>query len=148
VRRGINRFHQNRRERAGGLPNPLLFDNSGIMEKLEIITALAALAQESRLDIFRLLVQQGVAGMPAGMIGDRLGLPGATLSFHLAQLKHAGLITCQREGRSLIYAAAYERMNGLIGFLTENCCQGAPCAVSPCSPEILTNGERNEQAAL
>ena len=117
------------------------------MEKIEIVTALAALAQESRLDIFRLLVQQGVAGMPAGVIGERLGLPAATLSFHLTQLKHAGLITCQRDGRSLIYAASYERMNGLIGFLTENCCQGAPCGVPVCVPEKPPSGECDEAPA-
>jgi ArsR family transcriptional regulator len=96
------------------------------MEKTNAIAALAALAQESRLDIFRLLVQAGPDGMAAGQIGERLGLPSATLSFHLSHLKHAGLVTFKREGRSLIYAAEYAAMNGLLGYLTENCCQGDP----------------------
>lgn len=94
------------------------------MEKTDAIAALAALAQESRLDVFRLLVQAGAGGMPAGRIGERLGLPSATLSFHLNQLRQAGLVTFRREGRSLIYAAAYDAMNGLVAFLTENCCRG------------------------
>ncbi|GAA0597648.1 hypothetical protein GCM10009416_39860 [Craurococcus roseus] len=101
------------------------------MEKTDAIAALAALAQESRLDVFRLLVQAGAEGMPAGRIGERLGLPSATLSFHLNQLRQAGLVTFRREGRSLIYAAAYDAMNDLLAFLTENCCRGeaAGCGV-------------------
>jgi DNA-binding transcriptional ArsR family regulator len=106
------------------------------MEKLDAIAALSALAQESRLDVFRLLVQTGPEGIPAGQIGERLGLPSATLSFHLNQLKQAGLVTFRREGRSLIYGAEYAAMNALLGYLTENCCQGdsAGCGVSTCSP--------------
>ena len=112
----------------------------GDMEKLDAIAALGALAQDTRLDIFRLLVQAGAEGLPAGRIGDRLGLPSATLSFHLNQLRQAGLVTFRREGRSLIYAAEYEAMNGLIGFLTENCCgrdRGAclPDAGGVCEPD-------------
>lgn len=119
------------------------------MEKLSAITALGALAQESRLDIFRLLVEAGPDGVPAGHIGERLGLPSATLSFHLSQLKHAGLVTFRREGRSLIYAAEYTAMNGLLAYLTENCCRGAPdaCGVGLCDPsvsETASQGERNE----
>jgi ArsR family transcriptional regulator len=83
------------------------------MEKSAAISALAALAQESRLDIFRLLVQAGPHGLPPGRIGDRLGLPRATLSYHLNQLKQAGLITFRRDGRSLIYSTAYGTMNAL-----------------------------------
>jgi ArsR family transcriptional regulator, arsenate/arsenite/antimonite-responsive transcriptional repressor len=99
------------------------------MEKLDAIAALAALAQESRLDIFRLLVQAGINGLPAGQIGEKLGLPSATLSFHLNQLKQAGLVTFRREGRSLIYAAEYSAMNALLAYLTENCCgRDAVCA--------------------
>ncbi len=110
------------------------------MEKADAVAALGALAQDKRLDIFRLLVQAGAKGLPAGGIGDRLGLPSATLSFHLNQLRQAGLVTFRREGRSLIYAAEYEAMNGLIGFLTENCCgrgRGAclPEVVSVCEPD-------------
>ena len=111
------------------------------MEKSEAITALAALAQETRLDIFRLLVQAGPDGMPAGQIGERFGLPSATLSFHLNQLRHAGLTTFRREGRSLIYAAEYAGMNGLLGYLTENCCQGdaSGCGVGVCDTSTLVN---------
>jgi ArsR family transcriptional regulator, arsenate/arsenite/antimonite-responsive transcriptional repressor len=78
--------------------------------------------------MFRLLVQAGAEGMPAGHIGERLGLPSATLAFHLKELKNAGLATCTRHGRSLIYAAAYPTMNALLDYLTENCCQGNPAA--------------------
>src|SRR5215467_5825434 len=92
------------------------------MEKADAIAALGALAQGSRLDIFRLLVQAGEDGIAAGKIGERLGLPSATLAFHLKELKHAGLVTFTREGRSLIYAAIYPTMNALLAFLTENCC--------------------------
>jgi DNA-binding transcriptional ArsR family regulator len=94
------------------------------MEKSEIIAALAALAQESRLDVFRLLVQAGNEGLAAGQIAERLGVPANTLSFHLNQLRHAGLVSFRRESRSLIYAAEYGAMNDLLAYLTENCCQG------------------------
>lgn len=104
------------------------------MERSDAISALAALAQESRLDIYRLLVQAGSSGMPAGRIGERLGVPSATLSFHLNQLRQAGLITFQRQGRSLIYAAEYAAMNGLLAYLTENCCQDGSCGTDRCRP--------------
>ena len=116
------------------------------MEKTDAIAALAALAHESRLDVFRLLVQAGLDGLPAGRIAERLGLPSATLSFHLNQLKHAGLVTFRRESRSLIYAAEYAAMNELLGYLTENCCQGdaAGCGVGVCdSSALITNKEGN-----
>ena len=96
------------------------------MEKTHAVAALAALAQDTRLDVFRLLVQVGAEGLPAGAIGERLDLPSATLSFHLNQLRHAGLVTFRREGRSLIYVAEYCAMNALLAYLTENCCQGDP----------------------
>ena len=104
--------------------------------KVKIIAALSALAQESRLDIYRLLVQAGVEGLPAGQIGEQLDLPSPTLSFHLAQLKHAGLVTHRRDGRSIIYAANYPAMNGLLAYLTENCCQGqaSECDIAACEP--------------
>ena len=110
------------------------------MEKSGAIAALAALSQETRLDIFRLLVQTGPDGMPAGQIGERLGLPSATLSFHLNQLRHAGLVTFRRESRSLIYMAEYPAMNALLGYLTENCCQGQPagCGFAVCDGSTLT----------
>lgn len=100
-----------------------------------VIDGLAALAQETRLDIFRLLVQQGAAGMPAGMLGEQLGIPNATLSFHLQQMRHAGLVTSRRKGTQIIYAANYPAMNDLIGYLTENCCQGEPCLDIKCCNE-------------
>jgi ArsR family transcriptional regulator len=94
------------------------------MKAIEVVPALAALAQENRLDVFRLLVQAGPEGLPAGRIAEKLDIVAATLSFHLAQLKHAGLVKVRRDGRSLIYAADYNRMNALIEYLTENCCGG------------------------
>lgn len=100
------------------------------MEKERTLTCLAALSQETRLDIFRLLVERGPGGLAAGEIGARFGLPAATLSFHLKELRRAGLITCRRAGRSLIYAADYGAMNGLIAYLTENCCRGG-CVETP-----------------
>lgn len=107
------------------------------MKSTEVVPALAALAQENRLDVFRLLVQAGPEGMAAGHIADKLGIVAATLSFHLAQLKHTGLVTVRRDGRSLIYAADYARMNGLIDFLTENCCGGnATKQAAACAPEL------------
>ena len=97
------------------------------METTQALQSLAALAQESRLSIFRLLVQAGPAGMAAGAIGEKLELPPATLSFHLAGLTRAGLAQSRQEGRFVIYSADYAAMNALVGFLTENCCQGAKC---------------------
>jgi len=92
------------------------------MEKTAAIEALAALAQETRLDIFRTLVEYRPAGLPAGKVGELLGLPGATLSFHLSQLKQAGLIDSTREGRSLIYSANTGAVDELAQFLQEDCC--------------------------
>jgi len=97
------------------------------VETKQAIQSLAALAQESRLSIFRLLIQAGPAGMAAGAIGEALDLPPATLSFHLAGLTRAGLAQSRQEGRFVIYSADYAAMNALVGFLTENCCQGATC---------------------
>lgn len=114
------------------------------MEKPDAIAALAALAQGTRLDVFRLLVQAGTDGMPAGQIGERLDLPSATLSFHLNQLRHAGLVTFRREGRSLIYVAEYAAMNGLLAYLTENCCQGdaSACGIGVCDGSALINTKK------
>ncbi len=108
------------------------------MEKHIAITALQALAQETRLDIFRLLVSAGAHGLPAGQIGETLGLPSATLSFHLNQLKHAHLVTFRRESRSLIYAAEYQAMTELLAYLTETCCQGNPAACGFPAPSAAT----------
>jgi ArsR family transcriptional regulator len=97
------------------------------MEENDVIRALGALAHELRLRVFRMLVVAGPDGLTPGAIATQLDIPNATLSFHLKELMHAGLVTQERDGRSLIYRAAYERMNGVLGFLTENCCQGAAC---------------------
>ena len=107
------------------------------MEKSDAVAALAALAQDNRLDVFRLLVQAGPEGMPAGQVASRLDLAPNTLTFHFDRLRSAGLVTVRREGRSMIYAARYEAMNALLGFLTDNCCQGAPeqCAPAKSSPQ-------------
>ena len=92
------------------------------------VVALTALAQSSRLAIFRLLVTSGSDGISAGKIGQELSLPAATLSFHLKELSHAGLISQERQGRNLIYRAAFDTMNALLAYLTENCCEGQGCA--------------------
>ncbi len=98
------------------------------MKKDAALAALGALAQAHRLAIFRLLVQAGPEGRAAGEIAEKLAMPASSLSFHLAHLNRAGLIAQRREGRSLIYVADFDAMNGLVGFLTENCCGGASCA--------------------
>lgn len=106
------------------------------MENKTAIAALAALAQESRLATFRLLVQAGPQGLAASKIAEKLAIPASSLSFHLKELAHAGLIAARQEGRFLIYSAQFEAMNALVAFLTENCCGGAPCApsASACKP--------------
>ena len=98
------------------------------METRTAVVALSALAQDSRLDVYRLLVEAGPDGLAAGEIAAQLDLPAPTLSFHLAQLRNADLVTVRRDGRSLIYAADFEAMNGRLGFLTETCCGGNPAA--------------------
>jgi len=99
------------------------------------IQALGALAQEHRLALFRLLVQAGEQGMPAGAIADALGVPNSSLSFHLAQLHRAGLVKQERQHRSLIYSADYTAMNSLVAYLLENCCAGADCSTdATCAP--------------
>jgi len=110
------------------------------MDQTRAIAALGALAQETRLDLFRLLVTCGPEGLAAGMIGERIGVAPSSLSFHLQQLVHAGLITQRRLGRQLIYAAEYGAMNALLAYLTENCCgQGAAC-VPTCAPSAAGGG--------
>jgi ArsR family transcriptional regulator len=118
------------------------------METKDAVTSLSALAQENRLEVFRLLVQTGAKGLPAGEIAERLKLASPTLSFHLAQLKHAGLVQARRDGRSLIYAADYDGMNDLMGFLTENCCGGTvSCGVPVCEPASSTIVRRKSRGA-
>ncbi len=104
------------------------------MKKREALAALAALAQENRLDVFRLLVEAGPQGLPAGSVADTLGLAPNNLTFHFDRLREAGLVTARRNGRSMIYAARFDRMNALLGYLTENCCRGhaEQCAPSAC----------------
>jgi DNA-binding transcriptional ArsR family regulator len=97
------------------------------------LNALTGLAQETRLAIFRLLVEQGPEGLAAGAIAERLGLANATLSFHLKELAHAGLVTPHQAGRFIYYSANYATMNGLVAYLTENCCRGATCDIA-CAP--------------
>src|ERR1700759_2268665 len=107
------------------------------MKKQAALAALAALAQDNRLDVFRLLVQAGPQGLPPGAGGAALELAPNTLTFHFDRLRLAGLVTVRREGRSMIYAARFETMNELLGFLTENCCGAAPedCGpVTACKP--------------
>jgi DNA-binding transcriptional ArsR family regulator len=106
------------------------------MKKADAVAALAALAQDNRLDVFRLLVQAGPQGMPAGRVADALDLASNTLTFHFDRLRSAGLVTVRRDGRQMIYAAQFDVMNTLLGFLTENCCQGAAekCAPAVCKP--------------
>lgn len=93
---------------------------------MDAVTALSALAQDNRLDVFRLLVEAGPEGMPAGEVASALGLAPNTLTFHFDRLRVAGLVTVRRDGRSMIYAARFETMNALLGYLTDNCCEGKP----------------------
>lgn len=99
------------------------------MDEQDVVRSLAALAQPVRLKVFRALVVTGQAGLTPGAMAEGLGIPPNTLSFHLKELAHAGLVTQERASRNIIYRAAYERMNALLGYLTENCCAGAACAV-------------------
>lgn len=100
------------------------------MEESEVIKALAALAQPVRLKTFRALVVAGAQGMTPGALAELLQTPAASLSFHLKELLHAGLVTQERDGRSLIYRAAYDQMDALLSFMTKNCCQGQPQAAT------------------
>ena len=102
--------------------------------KLAVII-LSSIAQEARLDIFRILVQAGIAGLPAGNIAEKLNIPNSTLSFHLKELSHAGLVNSRQESRYIYYSANYQAMNNLLAYLTENCCAGEPscCIGAACS---------------
>jgi len=110
------------------------------MENKSAVIALAALAQDSRLAIFRLLVQAGPAGLSAGKIGEALGISPSSLSFHLKELTHARLVSSRQESRYVIYRANFRAMDELLAFLTENCCGGAPCLATVC-PECAEDGE-------
>jgi ArsR family transcriptional regulator, arsenate/arsenite/antimonite-responsive transcriptional repressor len=100
------------------------------MEMNRALDALAALAQETRLKVYRLLVEAGPEGLPAGRVGEELDLPPATLSFHLAHLTRAGLARSRQDGRFVIYSSDFQNMNALVGYLTENCCGGGACPPS------------------
>lgn len=118
------------------------------MEAAAVTRALGALAQEHRLAAFRLLVQAGEEGLPAGVIAERLGIASSSMSFHLAALAHAGLVNQQRRSRLVIYSANYAAMNGLMGYLTENCCAGVPCGDGvacflPTLPTVSSHPEGN-----
>jgi ArsR family transcriptional regulator, arsenate/arsenite/antimonite-responsive transcriptional repressor len=112
------------------------------MEKANAVAALAALAQDNRLDVFRLLVQAGPDGIPAGAVADAVSLAPNTLTFHFDRLRDAGLVTVRREGRSMIYTARYETMNALLAFLTKNCCQGAPGSCRPVKKAVRAAAKR------
>jgi len=119
------------------------------MDQKRAIAALGALAQETRLELFRLLVARGPEGLPAGVIAEKLGVMPSSLSFHLQQLVHAGLITQRRLSRQLIYSAEYGAMNELMAYLTENCCgRGAALCPPVCNPaDTFAKGEDDEAPA-
>ena len=104
------------------------------MEEKDVVRSLAALAQPVRLRVFRALVVCGHSGLTPGAMAEGLGIPANTLSFHLKELTHAGLVTQERASRNIIYRAAFDRMNDVLGYLTENCCRGANCAVGSTVP--------------
>jgi len=118
------------------------------VEKKAALAALRALSQETRLDLFRLLVTVGPEGLPAGVIAERLSVPPSSLTFHLNQLAHAGLITQRRMSRQLIYSAEYGAMNDLLAYLTENCCGQANPAYAPfCNPAASCDDGKPETDA-
>jgi DNA-binding transcriptional ArsR family regulator len=112
-----------------------------------VIDALAALAHEYRLAIYRLLVQRGPQGLPAGVIGERVGLQPSSLTFHLQSLRRAGLISQTRASRQLIYSADFQAMNELVGFLTDKCCSAGDGAAACCAPEAAVKSSRRKKAA-
>jgi ArsR family transcriptional regulator, arsenate/arsenite/antimonite-responsive transcriptional repressor len=119
-----------------GLDITQRFDNTRNVKANNAVTALAALAHDTRLAIFRLLVEAGPAGVPAGGIADQLRIAAPTMSFHLKELAHAGLIDAEPQGRFIVYRADFKSMNALVGYLTENCCRGS----GACTTECATSG--------
>jgi len=115
------------------------------MKKHDALAALAALAQDNRLEVFRLLVEAGPEGMPAGSVASALKLAPNALTFHFDRLRDAGLVTVRREGRSMIYSAQFDMMNALLAYLTENCCQGAQDA---CPPTAVCKPVRGKRAKI
>jgi ArsR family transcriptional regulator, arsenate/arsenite/antimonite-responsive transcriptional repressor len=114
------------------------------MEKSNAVAALAALAQDNRLDVYRLLVQAGPGGLPAGQVAAALKLAPNTLTFHFDRLRGAGLVSVRRDGRSMIYAARFEAMNELLGYLTENCCKGSKDACVPAAECLPARKKRSK----
>jgi DNA-binding transcriptional ArsR family regulator len=117
------------------------------MQTPQAVGALGALAHETRLALFRLLVQKGPEGLSAGLIAEAIGIAPSSLSFHLQQLVHAGLITQRRLSRQLIYAADFTAMNGLVAYLTENCCGGERSCAPVCNPATALKGGQDEAPA-
>ena len=117
------------------------------MEGKQAVAALAALAQDHRLALFRLLVQAGREGLPAGAVAEQLHVPNSSLSFHLAQLRRAGLVRQERRGRSLIYSADYGAMNDLVAYLMENCCGRAACGPAPACPAPASPAIKQRKSA-
>lgn len=118
------------------------------MQSGVVIRALTALAQEYRLAAYRLLVEAGPQGVPAGMLAERLGLPASSMSFHLAQLANAGLVSQRRQGRRIRYTADFSAMQALLAYLTENCCAGIPCAASESLEKSQTGSAHCQPAAV
>jgi ArsR family transcriptional regulator, arsenate/arsenite/antimonite-responsive transcriptional repressor len=116
------------------------------METLDAVEALAALSQESRLQVYRLFVEAGPEGLPAGQIATALDLPPNTLTFHFDRLRHAALVTVRREGRSMIYAARFDTMNDLLGYLSKNCCGGDAQKCAPKTKPQKKSSRRKEAA--
>lgn len=138
--------------RCSVLPAPISVRPASLMNSDQAVIALAALAQPSRLGIYRLLVVAGEAGMSVGKIGEQLQLPPATLSFHMKELTHAGLIQGRQDGKFVFYRAQFPRMNELLAFLAEHCCNGSPeeCGIElpQCVEDTLAkNRQPAEQAA-
>ncbi len=126
----------------------LCFDNTGNMETIEASDRLAALGHETRLAIFRLLVQAGPDGISAGIIGEKANLPGATLSFHLAHLSRVGLIKGRQESRFIYYSADYNAMDDLLAYLTHNCCRGNACLPKSSVSKTTTKPQKRKSLSL
>jgi ArsR family transcriptional regulator len=118
------------------------------METLDAVEALSALSQESRLQVYRLLVEAGPEGLPAGQIATALDLAPNTLTFHFDRLRHAALVTVRRDGRSMIYAARFDTMNDLLGYLSKNCCGGDAEKCAPKTKSQKKLARRKEAAAI
>ena len=117
------------------------------MKAEKAVAALGAIAHDHRLAVFRMLVERGPDGLPAGQIAGRLGVPPSSLTFHLQQLRQAGLVTQRRLGRQLIYAADFTAMNGLIAYLTENCCGGSAACAPICKPAAVERRTTRRRSA-